>query len=311
MSALRPGPCGNARGHCRSERHGPIRCMTQPLIATCSPRCVRDPGSPQAPSASIPRWVDPQSRRLSIARLSAAVMEPAPTSAEDATALGSGQLGLIGRRSLLIVAGAVLQPLMQPSSPALAGTAALELPAEPSTPSVPGGERYVNSKQGYALALPAGWERKDQAGADALWEDPGHGSASVSVTINSMEAPSIRTFGGLEMVGIRVLNSAWQQESTLGVQLTKQCIRTSPGGTGALLYCYEYELNSTRGLKRILLSMTVNASRLYILNAQYKCEKVREQGGVSSGVCDAESGPATLALLREVADSFQVLPLAM
>jgi len=209
----------------------------------------------------------------------------------------------------LIVAGAVLQPLMQPSSPALAGTAALELPAEPSTPSVPGGERYMNSKQGYALALPAGWERKDQAGADALWEDPGRRSTSVGVTVNPVRVASIQSFGDLDLVGSRLLDTERKKESTLGVQLIKQYTRTSAGSTGALLYCYEYELNSTRGLKRILNTVTIYDSRLYILNAQYKCEKVKEEGGVTSGGCDAESGPATLALLRGVADSFEVLQL--
>lgn len=40
------------------------------------------------------------------------------------------------------------------------------------------------------------------------------------------------------------------------------------------MYDFEYDLDSTRGRKRILNTVTIYRSKLYILNAQYKCEKV-------------------------------------
>jgi hypothetical protein len=41
---------------------------------------------------------------------------------------------------------------------------------------------FVSAKQGYQIAVPAGWELKGKAGADSLWEDPSRrlGSPCVS-----------------------------------------------------------------------------------------------------------------------------------
>ena len=69
------------------------------------------------------------------------------------------------------------------------------------------------------------------------------------------------------------------------------------GTAGATLYAYEYNLDSTRGQKRILNTVTITGSKLYILNAQYKCAK--------EGPC--EGGPeadGVLGVLRQVAGSF-------
>lgn len=49
------------------------------------------------------------------------------------------------------------------------------------------------------------------------------------------------------------------QESTLGVSLLSSSCRS--GGSGALLYEYEYELNSSRGTKRILNTVTITGAR--------------------------------------------------
>ena len=48
---------------------------------------------------------------------------------------------------------------------------------------------------------------------------------------------------------------------------------SSTQDNGALQYVYEYELNSTRGRKRIVNAVTIWKSKLYIVNAQHKCEK--------------------------------------
>jgi hypothetical protein len=49
------------------------------------------------------------------------------------------------------------------------------------------------------------------------------------------------------------------QESTLGVELVAESQRKGAGG--ALLYDYEYELNSTRGRKRILNTVSITGAR--------------------------------------------------
>lgn len=70
-----------------------------------------------------------------------------------------------------------------------------------------------------------------------------------------------------------------------------------PGSGGALLYDFEYELSSTRGRKRILNTVTIYDSKLFIVNANAKCGKE---------AC-SEENEATVALLRSVARSFDVL----
>jgi hypothetical protein len=80
------------------------------------------------------------------------------------------------------------------------------------------------------------------------------------------------------------------------VQLLSSGERT--GGAGARLYCYEYELDTTRGRKRVLDAVTIYSSRLYILSAAAKC---------GQEAC-SEGDQAAVALLRQVAQSFDVAP---
>jgi len=54
------------------------------------------------------------------------------------------------------------------------------------------------------------------------------------------------------------LTNAPKQESTLAVELVSESQRS--GGGGALLYDYEYELNSTRGRKRILNTVSITGA---------------------------------------------------
>ncbi len=80
------------------------------------------------------------------------------------------------------------------------------------------------------------------------------------------------------------------------MQLLSSGSRT--GAAGALLYFYEYELDSTRGRKRVLDAVSIFSSKLYILSATAKCGKE---------ACSAED-QATVDLLRRVSDSFDVAP---
>ncbi|KAF8072357.1 putative sugar phosphate/phosphate translocator [Scenedesmus sp. PABB004] len=152
---------------------------------------------------------------------------------------------------------------------------------------------YANDAQQYRLSVPAGWERKDKAGADVLFEDPGRRSTSVGVTVSPVRVASIEQFGGLDAVGQRLLGAERKKESTLGVELLSSGARRGSGG--ASLYDYEYSLASTRGAKRILNTVTITGSRLYILNASVKCDK-------DDAACAAAE--PSLALLRAVAASF-------
>eukprot|EP00877_Chromochloris_zofingiensis_P011497 jgi/Chrzof1/6600/Cz19g02070.t1_PPD2[v5.2] len=132
-------------------------------------------------------------------------------------------------------------------------------------------QQYVNDQQRYRLRVPVDWDRKDKAGADVLFEDPNRRSTSVGITVSPVRVVNIQQFGTLEDVGRKLLEAEKKKESTLGVQLLSQSSRT--GAAGATLYDYEYELDSTRGLKHIVNTVTITGSRLYILNGTVKCEK--------------------------------------
>jgi endo-alpha-1,4-polygalactosaminidase (GH114 family) len=60
------------------------------------------------------------------------------------------------------------------------------------------------------------------------------------------------------------------QESTLSVDLLDS--RSLQLASGDVAYSFEYELDSTRGRKRIMNVVTISKARLYILNGQCKCE---------------------------------------
>lgn len=153
---------------------------------------------------------------------------------------------------------------------------------------------YVNEPQRYSLAVPSGWEKKEKAGADVLFEDPSRRSTSVGVTVSPVRVESIQQFGTLEAVGRRLLDAEAKKESTLDVAIVGESERS--GRAGALLYAYEYELSSTRGRKRIVNTVTITGSKLYILNGQYKCDK--EACGPD------EATQQALGALRAVASSF-------
>jgi hypothetical protein len=80
------------------------------------------------------------------------------------------------------------------------------------------------------------------------------------------------------------------QESTISATLLRKELRPSSGN---VIYEYEYDLDSTRGRKRILNVVTIHDSRLYIVNAQCKCG--------NSG-CDVNQ----VNILRKVASSFNI-----
>lgn len=100
--------------------------------------------------------------------------------------------------------------------------------------------------------------------------------------------------------------------------MVRKAARTGP--SGATFYDYEYALDSTRGRKQILNTVTIAGSRLYILNANYKCDKaasaessgeggVTQSGGSSSSAACGGSPTAlgAMAALRAAAASFDLL----
>ncbi|KAL3161295.1 hypothetical protein ABBQ38_009651 [Trebouxia sp. C0009 RCD-2024] len=153
---------------------------------------------------------------------------------------------------------------------------------------------YVNSKQGYVLDRPTSWEQTSKAGADVLFTDPLRKSTTVGVTVNPIKIVGLQQFGDVETVRKKLIDTEKQKESTKGVMLISESSRN--GKTGTLIYDIEYELDSTRGRKRILSTVAIAQKKLFIVNGNMKCD---------AGGCNEDSND--LALLRQVAGTFDVI----
>ncbi|KAL6748977.1 PsbP-domain-containing protein [Haematococcus lacustris] len=239
--------------------------------------------------AELPRLLEPQTRRHTIAR-SIAHAVPHECANRTPEVPRVTHLSSPPRRACLIAA---LICAAQEVLPSTAGTTVV------GTNNDKPDRQYVNTAQGYALVPPMGWERKDKAGADVLFEDPARRSSSLGVTVSPVRVASIEEFGGLDSVGSALLEAERKKESTLGVSLLTSIERLSPGSSGARLYEYEYELDSTRGRKRVINTVTIHKARLYILNAAYKCE--------AGALPECATDPQALSTMRDAAMSFQVL----
>lgn len=153
---------------------------------------------------------------------------------------------------------------------------------------------FSNPANHYHLRVPSDWDRKQKAGADVLFEDPADRSTSVGITVNPVRVSSIDAFGDLSLVGNRLLEAENKKESTLSTSMLQQAVRKGEGG--ATLYFYEYDLDSTRGRRRIMNTVTIVNSQLYIVNATLKCKDSSD-----------DSTLRTIGTLRQISDSFDVM----
>lgn len=188
----------------------------------------------------------------------------------------------VSRRSLL--AAAVAVPLINPAR-------TLAEPATPSDDLV----AFTNSKQGYRIDRPASWEQTSKAGADVLFTDPAKKSTTVGVTVSPIRIAGLEQFGDVETVRTKLVNTEKAKESTKDVTLIQESSRK--GKSGTLIYDIEYELDSTRGRKRILSTVGIAQKKLFIVNGNLKCE----------GAGCTETDKRGIDLLRNIASTFDVV----
>lgn len=66
-------------------------------------------------------------------------------------------------------------------------------------------EYFENRKKRYQLQLPAGWQQKQKAGADALFEDPERKSSNIGVTVAPVRVKTLQEFGDIDVVADKLL----------------------------------------------------------------------------------------------------------
>lgn len=156
---------------------------------------------------------------------------------------------------------------------------------------------YQDPVNGFSLLVPASWEQKEKAGAVALFEDPERRSINAGVVVLPVRIASLAAFGSLDFVADRLLQAERKKESTKTVDLLKQ-EQVEKGAEGNLYYEFEYSLDSTRGNKRILASVTISQNKLFILNVAAPESAIQSRKDEDSSL---------LEHLEEVVKSFSVL----
>ncbi|KAL0022668.1 hypothetical protein WJX79_007653 [Trebouxia sp. C0005] len=159
----------------------------------------------------------------------------------------------------------------------------------------PGLIQYINPKQGYRIDRPSSWEQTSKAGADVLFADPAKKSTTIGVTVSPIKIAGLEQFGDVQTVREKLMNTEKQKESTKDVTLVQESSRK--GKSGTLIYDIEYELDSTRGRKRILSSVGIAQKKLFIVNGNLKCD--------ASGCTDSDG--RDIAVLRQVASTFDII----
>ncbi|GHP05130.1 hypothetical protein PPROV_000388200 [Pycnococcus provasolii] len=138
-----------------------------------------------------------------------------------------------------------------------------------SPPSAPGKEKRRDEKLRYEVSIPEGWEFVDKAGATLLTRDPEKKSNTLGVVVSPSRVDNLSSFGMLDDVADKLVGAEKNKESTISCELVSAVER---GGGGNLIYDFEYRLDSTRGKKYVLSSVSIANRSLYILNVNLKGE---------------------------------------
>ena len=154
--------------------------------------------------------------------------------------------------------------------------------------------RYISESQGYSLTHPASWEEQSKAGADVLFRDPDSKGTTLGVTVFPVTVRELDKFGTIGEVGEKLLGAERAKESTLGVEMLTQEQRSTEFGT---VYDFVYELESTRGRKRIVNTVAIVNSKLYIVNGVVGCGK--EACGIGQD--------ASVEVLQQAAKSLEII----
>lgn len=147
----------------------------------------------------------------------------------------------------------------------------LVLPTLLAPTTLPLSAAEVPTTEGFVLEPPAAWRKIDKAGANVFYENPDDPSTNVGVTVLPVMIDSLNQFGDVKTTGNRLLDVEKKKESTIDVRmLTNTQVALN---SGVLAYNFEYELESTRGRKRLLSTVAIADRKLYIVNGVIKCAR--------------------------------------
>lgn len=99
-------------------------------------------------------------------------------------------------------------------------------------------------------------------------------STSVGVVVDNVKIGSIEDFGTPETVGRKVVDVETRKENVNNAFVSSA---ESVSQDGLTYYVIDYTVDSSRGVKRYIAKVTVNAKQLYVLTAQAKDRNFDDQ----------------------------------
>lgn len=149
----------------------------------------------------------------------------------------------------------------------------------------------------YQISYPSTWEVTSKAGADVLLKDPERRGTTLGVTILPVRIESVDEYGSLVDVGQKIVAAERAKESTISASIVSESISKlqNPGLT--TVYDYIYDVESTRGSKRVTSRVFIIAKELYIINGTISCGK---EGQCGEDVKEEEQ------MMLQVAQSFRL-----
>ncbi len=196
---------------------------------------------------------------------------------------GGGPPTGAGRRALLL------------SLASLASLASL-VEASPPANAVESANLTEYAGSTYAISYPAGYSVTTKAGADALFTSESRRGVNIGITRLPVRISSVVQYGSVKEVGQKILDAEKQKDGTLRVAMMGEQAVSLGACEG---YEYEYEVETTRGTKRIVSRVAIKDKELYVITATLSCGKM---DACDAGFLDAELGPMKMSL-----NSFQFI----
>jgi len=160
--------------------------------------------------------------------------------------------GNVGRRSLISMMGT-----------------SLALSSMFRVGSCQGLESAVFSGSTYSIEYPSTWEVSSKAGADVLLKGTG---VNLGVTILPVRISRVEEYGTVEQVAEKIVQTERAKDGTLRAEMINT--ESVDLGYGITAYDYDYEVQSTRGTKRILSRVCIRDKQLFVVNGTISCGKV-------------------------------------
>lgn len=148
-------------------------------------------------------------------------------------------------------------------------------PFAQSTPEIVGGGeapllvKYTSPTNNYTIYRPTPWERIEKAGADVLFRDKIQHGITLGVTVLPVMISSLEEFGSLDQVADKLVAAENAKDSTMAVAVVTKAQRSATSNN--LAYDFVYELESTRGRKRIITTVMIVHGKLFIANGMVPC----------------------------------------